>query len=79
MEQVKGTTELKQKIIAAAKEARKLKDYPIELKLHDCVYIQEKFSDNTNRPSLDENHGSAYPHLEGNSSFNIPAHLLGNK
>lgn len=67
MEQVKGSTELKQKIIAAAKEARKLKDYPIELKLHDCIYIQEKFNDNTNRPSLEnENHGVGYPHLEGN-------------
>lgn len=65
MEQVKGTTELKQKIIAAAKEARKQKDYPIELKMQDCVYIQEKFSDNTNRP-LDENHGGGYPHLESN-------------
>lgn len=42
MEQVKGTKDVKQKIIAAAKEARKYADYPPELK-SEALYVSEKY------------------------------------
>lgn len=44
---------MRDKIIAAAKEERKHKDYPTELQL-ECIYIQDK---------LDNAHGP-YPHLD---------------
>lgn len=60
---MKGSTELKQKIIAAAKEARKQKEYPVELKIPECAFIQEKFGDTHGNRPLEDNHGT-YPHLE---------------
>lgn len=62
MEQVKGSTELRQRIIKAAKEARKYKDYPIELQ-HDCHYISDKYNDHSNK-ILPPNHHPQYPSLE---------------
>ncbi|KAJ8959718.1 hypothetical protein NQ318_021912 [Aromia moschata] len=62
MEQVKGPSELRQRIIVAAKEARKNKDYPIELQSHDCHYITDKFNDHSNK-ILPPSHGP-YPSLE---------------
>lgn len=65
VEQVKGLPELRQKIISAAKEARKSKDYPIELQNHDCLYISDKYAEHTNRV-LPQPHGP-YPHLDRKS------------
>lgn len=42
MEQVKGTPEIKQKIIAAALEARKHADYPHELR-PEALYVPDKY------------------------------------
>lgn len=56
VEQVKGSPELKQKIISAAKEARKSKYYMLEMQHNDCIYISEKFGDHTNR-ALPQPHG----------------------
>lgn len=62
VEQVKGLPELRQKIISAAKEARKSKDYPVELQHHDCLYISDKYAEHTNRV-LPQPHGP-YPNLD---------------
>nr|CAI5848260.1 unnamed protein product [Callosobruchus analis] len=59
LEQVKGPPELRQRIITAAKEARKGKDYPAELQ-HDYHYISEKYNDHSNK-ILPATHG---PYLE---------------
>ncbi|VEN52267.1 unnamed protein product [Callosobruchus maculatus] len=59
LEQVKGPPELRQRIINAAKEARKGKDYPAELQ-HDYHYISEKYNDHSNK-ILPATHG---PYLE---------------
>lgn len=59
MEQVKGPVETRQKIIAAAKEARKSKDYPAELQNPDCHFILDKYGDPPNRPVA-----SPYPNLD---------------
>ncbi|KAJ8948068.1 hypothetical protein NQ314_008497 [Rhamnusium bicolor] len=61
IEQVKGPSELRQRVIVAAKEARKNKDYPIELLNHDCHYI-DKYNDHSNK-ILPPSHGP-YPSLE---------------
>lgn len=44
VEQVKCSSELRKRILKAAKEARKGKDYPIELQ-SDCHYISDKYND----------------------------------
>lgn len=49
VEQVKGSSDLRQRIITAAREMRKNKDYPIELSSHDCPYITEKYNDHNNK------------------------------
>ncbi|XP_019870141.1 uncharacterized protein LOC109598676 isoform X2 [Aethina tumida] len=49
LEQVKGSSDLRQRIITAAREMRKNKDYPIELSGHDCPYITEKYNDHNNK------------------------------
>ncbi|KAI4457224.1 abc transporter g family member 28 [Holotrichia oblita] len=54
LEQIKGSSDMRDKIIAAAKEERKNKDYPTELQLNDCIFIQDK---------LEGAHGP-YPHLD---------------
>lgn len=43
MEQIKGPQDVRQKIIKAAEDAKKHKDYPIELRCHDVPYITEKY------------------------------------
>lgn len=45
---MKGSSEVRQRIIKAAKEARENKDYPIELQ-HDCHYISDKYNDHSNK------------------------------
>ncbi|KAG5885739.1 hypothetical protein JTB14_007846 [Gonioctena quinquepunctata] len=60
LEQVKGPSESRQRIINTAKEARKNKDYPIELQ-HDCHYITDKY-DHSNK-ILPPSHGP-YASLE---------------
>lgn len=62
VEQVKGTTELRQKIISAAKESRRCKEYPVELQHPDCIYITDKYNEHTNKV-LPQTHGP-YPNLE---------------
>lgn len=69
MEQVKGPPELRQRIIVAAKEARKNEDYPIELQNPDCPYITEKYTDHANK-ILPPSHGP-YPTLERKKNHNI--------
>lgn len=61
VEQVKGSSDLRQRIIKAAKEARKNKEYPIELQ-HDCHYISDKYNDHSSK-ILPPNH-PPYPSLE---------------
>ncbi|XP_060521577.1 uncharacterized protein LOC132699102 isoform X2 [Cylas formicarius] len=43
LEQVKASSEIRQKLIAAAEQTRKDKDYPIELRCHEMHYITDKF------------------------------------
>ncbi|CAH0564480.1 unnamed protein product [Brassicogethes aeneus] len=62
LEQVKGPPELRQRIINAARELRKSKEYPMELINHECAYITEKYIDHTNK-ILPASHGP-YPSLE---------------
>ncbi|XP_074032191.1 ABC transporter G family member E23 isoform X2 [Leptinotarsa decemlineata] len=59
LEQIKGTSDTRKRLLAAAKELRKSKDYPIELQ-HDC-YVNEKY-DNSNKMLL-PSHGP-YSSLE---------------
>lgn len=59
MEQIKGSQEIRQKIVKAAEDAKKNKDYPIELRCHDVPYITEKYEQKILPPS----HGP-YPSLE---------------
>ncbi|KAJ8923411.1 hypothetical protein NQ315_001969, partial [Exocentrus adspersus] len=61
LEQVKGPSELRQRIILAAKEARKNKDYPIELS-QDSQYITDKYNEHSNK-IVPASHGP-YPSLE---------------
>ncbi|XP_031354078.1 ABC transporter G family member 14 isoform X1 [Photinus pyralis] len=65
LEQVKGPTETRQKIVAAAKEARKNKDYPVELQNQDCPYILDKYGDPPGRPVA-----SPYPNLDPEDTLN---------
>ena len=44
MEQVKGPLDISQKILKAAEDAKKDKDYPIELRCQDTPYISDKYS-----------------------------------
>ncbi|XP_065171136.1 uncharacterized protein E23 isoform X1 [Atheta coriaria] len=70
LEQVKGSSEVRQKIIAAARDAREAKDYPVEL--HDCIYLQEKFMDTSGRV-MDPTH-HPFPHLDpGMTNSNLPS------
>ncbi|XP_063931749.1 uncharacterized protein LOC135143753 isoform X1 [Zophobas morio] len=62
LEQIKGTNDVRQRIITAAREARKSKDYPIELQT-DCSYITDKYSDHHATKILPATHGP-YPSLE---------------
>ncbi|KAJ8973758.1 hypothetical protein NQ317_006648, partial [Molorchus minor] len=62
LEQIKGPSELRQRIVTAAKEARKCKDYPSELQNQDCHYITDKYNDHSNK-ILPPTHGP-YPSLE---------------
>ncbi|XP_030758558.1 ABC transporter G family member 14 isoform X2 [Sitophilus oryzae] len=59
LEQIKGHSEIRQKVIKAAEDARKNKDYPIELRCHDVPYITEKYDHKILPPT----HGP-YPSLE---------------
>ncbi|KAI7815394.1 ABC subfamily G member 28, partial [Rhyzopertha dominica] len=69
LEQIKGPPELRQKIISAAREARKSKDYPVELQQHgDCVYISDKYGDHNDR-ALPQVHGP-YPNLDTEDALN---------
>lgn len=65
MEQVKGSPELRQKIISAAREARKRKDYPQELQMNqECIYMSDKYNnEHGNRGLAHQNHGP-YPNLD---------------
>ncbi|XP_076271332.1 ABC transporter G family member E23 isoform X2 [Rhynchophorus ferrugineus] len=56
LEQIKGDLDIRQKVIKAAEEMRKSKDYPIELRCHDVPYITEKFDHKI--------HHGQYPSLE---------------
>ncbi|XP_018333168.1 ABC transporter G family member 14 isoform X2 [Agrilus planipennis] len=58
LEQIKGSGEVRQKVVQAALEARKRKDYPVELQNKDCVNILDKYGD-TGR-----NIHCQYPHLD---------------
>lgn len=60
VEQVKGSSDIRQRIIKAVKDARKQKDYPIELQ-NDCHYITDKYNDHSNK--ILPNH-PPYPSLE---------------
>ncbi|XP_050298254.1 uncharacterized protein LOC126737409 isoform X1 [Anthonomus grandis grandis] len=59
LEQIKGPDEVRQKIIKASEEARKNKDYPIELRCHDLSYITDVKYDHKILP-----HHGPYPSLE---------------
>lgn len=59
VEQVKGHLDVRQKIIAAARELRKSKDYPVELLNQDCPYVLDKYTDTTIRAVT-----SPYPNLD---------------
>jgi ABC-type multidrug transport system ATPase subunit len=62
LEQIKGSNEVRQRIITAAREARKSKDYPNELQA-DCSYITDKYSDHHTNKILPPTH-APYPSLE---------------
>lgn len=62
VEQIKGSNEVRQRIITAAREARKSKDYPNELQA-DCSYITDKYSDHHTNKILPPTH-APYPSLE---------------
>lgn len=63
MEQIKGTNDVRQSIITAARDARKRADYPVELQANDCSYITDKYSDHQTSKILPPTHGP-YPTLE---------------
>lgn len=64
VEQVKGSPELREKIISAAKEARKRKDYPQELQMNqDCIYMSDKYNNEHGSRGLPQTHGP-YPNLD---------------
>lgn len=65
VEQVRGPPDLRQNIIAAAKQERKIKerDFSGELQMHECVYgVQDKYVEAT----VPQTHGT-YPHLDRKS------------
>uniref|UniRef100_A0AAR5PCZ3 ABC transporter domain-containing protein n=1 Tax=Dendroctonus ponderosae TaxID=77166 RepID=A0AAR5PCZ3_DENPD len=59
LEQIKGPEQIRKTIMKAAEDARKSKDYPVELRCHDVPYISEKYDHKILPPS----HGP-YPSLE---------------
>ncbi|KAH1025013.1 hypothetical protein HUJ05_009827, partial [Dendroctonus ponderosae] len=59
VEQIKGPEQIRKTIMKAAEDARKSKDYPVELRCHDVPYISEKYDHKILPPS----HGP-YPSLE---------------
>ncbi|XP_030758559.1 ABC transporter G family member 14 isoform X3 [Sitophilus oryzae] len=71
LEQIKGHSEIRQKVIKAAEDARKNKDYPIELRCHDVPYITEKYDHKILPPT----HGP-YPSLERKSFLNSYIFIL---
>lgn len=61
---MKGSPELRQKIISAAKEVRKRKDYPQELQMNqECIYISDKYNNEHGNRGLSQTHGP-YPNLD---------------
>lgn len=61
VEQLKSSSELRQRILKAAKESRKGKDYPIELQ-SDYHCISDKYSDHSNK--ITSHSHLPYPSLE---------------
>ncbi|XP_044759890.1 ABC transporter G family member 14 isoform X1 [Coccinella septempunctata] len=49
LEQVKGSSETRQRITTAARELRNSNDYPPELRCHNCSYINDKLNDHSNK------------------------------
>lgn len=66
MEQIKGPNDVRLKILTAANEARKSKDYPIELRIGgECHYISDKYHhDHHTNKILVPTHGTTYPSLD---------------
>lgn len=49
VEQVKGSSETRQRITSAARDIRSSDEYPPELRCHNCSYVNEKLNDHSNK------------------------------